>query len=265
MTYRCVTIWQLNDNFRPIFQIVKVGRKNSINKSTEFRNFKIHSIATKFQLQIRNETAPRSYLKSNNAIIDRQGNEKEYTTNRENCCVHYAQLSYFRSSAFNPVKSCSEERKVGFEARQFQSWKSQREQRRCPFFPPFFSLSLSLFPPFSLSKPYWYRGIIRERDLDPLDSKGCHDAPVYIGILNRFYSTTRNRLTRHNGRLENDFPPSPWKGPNHHHNRLTTFEQFDPREKLYTTITFSTGARGGTCAFGDNRRTSGSLQRTRID
>lgn len=110
---------------------------------------------------------------------------------------------------------------------------------------PFFSLSLSLFPPFSLSKPYWYRGIIRERDLDPLDSKGCHDAPVYIGILNRFYSTTRNRLTRHNGRLENDFPPSPWKGPNHHHNRLTTFEQFDPREKLYTTITFSTEARRG--------------------
>lgn len=134
-----------------------------------------------------------------------------------------------------------------------------------PFF-PLFSPPLSLsFPPFSLSKPYWYRGIIRERDLDPLDSKGCHDAPVYIGILNRFYSTTRNRLTRHNGRLENDFPPSPWKGPNHHHNRLTTFEQFDPREKLYTTITFSTGARGGTCAFGDNRRTSGSLQRTRID
>lgn len=71
------------------------------------------------------------------------------------------------------------------------------------------------FSPFSLSKPYWYRGIIRERDLDPSDSKGCHD--VYIGILNRFYSTTRNRLTRHNGRLENDFPPSPWKGPNHHH------------------------------------------------
>lgn len=73
-----------------------------------------------------------------------------------------------------------------------------------PFSPPLSSLSLSVQ---ALLIP---RHNTRGRDLDPLDSKGWHDAhPVYIGILNRFYSTTRNRLTRHNGRLENDFPPSP--------------------------------------------------------
>lgn len=50
------------------------------------------------------------------------------------------------------------------------------------------------------------------------------------------------------------------KGRNHHHNRLTTFEQFDPREKLYTPP--SPFQRGGGGRARDNRRTSGSLQRT---
>lgn len=149
MTYRCVTIWQLNDNFRPIFQIVKVGRKNSINKSTEFRNFKIHSIATKFQLQIRNETAPRSYLKSNNAIIDKQGNEKEYRRPRTEKTVVYTMRGYpiFVHQLSILLKAVPKRGKSVSKRASSSPERAKENKDVAPFF-PLFSPSLSFsFPP----------------------------------------------------------------------------------------------------------------------
>lgn len=153
---------------------LRLLKENSINKSTHFK-------ISKF-IRIRNEipiTNPQwdcsAKLLKIQQCNNRQARERERispTTNRENCCVHYAQLSYFRSSAFNPVKSCSEERKVGFEARQFQSWKSQREQRRCLFFllsffffffffPPLLSVQALLIPRHNTGT--WFRSVRFER------------------------------------------------------------------------------------------------------
>lgn len=135
--------------FDRYFRLLK--SENSINKSTEFRNFKIHSIATKFQLQIRNETAPRSYLKSNNTIIDRQGNEKEYRRPRTEKTVVYTMRGYpiFVHQLSILLKAVPKRGKSVSKRASSSPERAKENKDVAPFF-PFFSPSLSLFSPPSL-------------------------------------------------------------------------------------------------------------------